>query len=200
MRRLLSKYDPSRVSTRRSEDETSDPFKAGAYNLPTRARKEAANLRLPVGAHVWPDNGRPELIGLGHHCVVRHDDPFAVEPHAILAVLRIPIDVVDPKAVGEGAAEALAAREPVEPRFQRRTGIAAIVTRERDDPPTADGWSKLLDAERAGRCQRPNKQYRYEQDLTHCYSAVLKVSSVSLLAAQAQMLSAARMARMPGLG
>jgi hypothetical protein len=28
------------------------------------AREEAANLRLPVGAHVWPDNGRPELIRL----------------------------------------------------------------------------------------------------------------------------------------
>ena len=62
-------------------------------------------MGLPVGAHVWPDNGRPELIRLAHHRIVRHDDPFAVEPHAIVAVLRIPIDVVDPKAVGEGAAE-----------------------------------------------------------------------------------------------
>jgi hypothetical protein len=71
------------------------------------------------------------------------------------------------EAVGEGAAESVAAREPVEPGFQRRIGIPAIVTRERDDPPTADGWGKLLEAERAGRCQRPNKQYRYDQDLTH---------------------------------
>ena len=84
-----------------------------------------------------------------------------------MAVLRIPVDVVDPEAVGEGAAEALAAREPVEPGFQRRTGIAAIVTRERDDPLTADGWGQLLETERAGRSQRPNKQDRYEQDLTH---------------------------------
>jgi hypothetical protein len=118
-------------------------------------------LRLPVGVHVWPDNGRPELIRLGHHGTVRYDDPFAVEPHAIVAVLRIPIDVVDPEAVGEGAAEAVAAREPVEPGFQRRIGVPAIVTRKRCDPPTADGCGKLLEA---GRCQRANKQYRYEQD------------------------------------
>jgi hypothetical protein len=78
-------------------------------------RKEAANLRLPVGAHVWPDNGRPELIRLSHHCIIRHDNPFAVEPHAIVPVLRIPIDVVNPEAVGEGAAESVAAGEPVEP-------------------------------------------------------------------------------------
>jgi hypothetical protein len=76
-------------------------------DLRARARKEAANLSLPVSAHVWPDNGRPELIRLAHHRIVRHDDPFAVEPHAIVAVLRIPIDVVDPKAVGERAAEPL---------------------------------------------------------------------------------------------
>jgi hypothetical protein len=115
------------------------------------ARKEAANLRLSVGAHVWPDYGRPKLIRLGHHCIVRHDDPFAVEPHAIVAVLRVPIDVVDPEAVGEGAAESVAAREPVEPGFQRRIGIPAIVTRERDDPPTADGWGKTL----GSRARRP---------------------------------------------
>ena len=59
--------------------------------------KEASNLRLPVGAHVGPDNGRPELVRLAHHCIVRNDDPFAVEPHAIVAVLCIPIDVVDLK-------------------------------------------------------------------------------------------------------
>ena len=63
------------------------------------------------------------LYGIVVQCVVdgetriarqgsRHDDPFAVEPHAIVAVLRIPIDVVDPEAVGERAAESLAAREP----------------------------------------------------------------------------------------
>ena len=119
-------------------------------------------MRLPVGAHVWPDNGRPELIRLAHHRIVRHDDPFAVEPHAIVAVLRIPIDVVDPEAVGEGAAEPIAAREPVEPGFQRRIGIAAVVTGERDNPATADRWAKFLEVESAGRCQRPKTQYRYE--------------------------------------
>ena len=101
-----------------------------------------------------------------------------------MAVLRIPIDVVDPKAVGKGAAESLLARELVEPGFQRRIGIPAIVARERDDPPTADGWGKLLQVERAGRCQRPNKHYRFEHDLTHHSSTVLKVISASLLATQ----------------
>jgi hypothetical protein len=62
-------------------------------------------LRLSVGAHVWPYNGRLEFIRLGHHCIVRYEDPFAIEPHAIAAVLRIPIDVVDLETVGEGATE-----------------------------------------------------------------------------------------------
>src|SRR5262249_29408266 len=35
---------------------------AAASRLRACARKEAANLRLPVGSHVWPDNSRPELI------------------------------------------------------------------------------------------------------------------------------------------
>jgi hypothetical protein len=97
--------------------------------------KEASNLRLPVGAHVWPDNGRPELVRLAHHCTVRHDDPFAVEPDAIVAVLCIPIDVVDSEAISEGAAESVTACEPVEPGFQWGIGLAAIVARGGHDPP-----------------------------------------------------------------
>ena len=77
------------------------PHGTGLAALCACAREEAADLCLPVGAHVWPDNGRPELIRLGHHCVIWHDDPFAVEPHAIVAVLRIPIDVINSKAIGE---------------------------------------------------------------------------------------------------
>ena len=116
-------------------------------------------MRLPVGAHVWPDNGRPELIRLAYHCIVRHDNPFAVEPHAIVATLRIPIDVVDPEAVGKGAAESVAARKPVEPGFQRRIGIPAIVARECHDPPAANGQiiDQLLADRRARRWPRSPK-------------------------------------------
>jgi hypothetical protein len=42
------------------------------------AREEAADLRLPVGVHVRPDDGRSELIRLGDHCIVGHDDPLAI--------------------------------------------------------------------------------------------------------------------------
>ena len=156
----------------------------GQPRLRPCARKEAANLRSPVGAHVWPDDGRPELIRLCHHCIIGHDDPFTVEPHAIVAVLRVPIDVVDLEAIGEGAAESVAAREPVKPGFQWRIGIPAIVTRERNGPPAADRLGKFFEVDRVGRCQRPNKHHRYEQDLTHHRSTVLKAISALPLATQ----------------
>ena len=89
------------------------------------AREKAADLRLPVGVHVRPDDGRPQFVRLGDHCTVRHDDPLVVQAHTIMAVLRIPIDIVYSEAVGERAAQPLAAREPVEPGFQRRTGVPA---------------------------------------------------------------------------
>ena len=60
----------------------------GATALRACAREEAADLRLPVGAHVRPDYGGPKLIRLGDHRIVRHNDPLAVQAHAIGAVLR----------------------------------------------------------------------------------------------------------------
>jgi hypothetical protein len=69
------------------------------------AGEETADLRLPVCAHVRPHDRRPELIRLGDHCIVRHDDPLAMQAHAIVAVLRIPIDVVYSEAVSERAAQ-----------------------------------------------------------------------------------------------
>jgi hypothetical protein len=70
-----------------------------------------------------------------------------------VALLRIPIDIVYPEAVGERAAQSIAARETVEPGFQRRIGVATIVTHQRDDPHAADGWRKSSQLERAGRGQ-----------------------------------------------
>ena len=70
-----------------------------------------------------------------------------------MAVLRTPIDILYAEAVGERAAQPIAARETVEPGFQRRIGVAAIVTHQRDDPYAADGYCKSVQPERAARGQ-----------------------------------------------
>ena len=119
-------------------------------------------MRLPVGAHVWPDNGRPELVRLAHHCSVRHDDPFAVEPHAIVAVLCVPIDVVDPEAISEGAAESVAACESVEPGFQwpRDMSMFAPVV----DPRASKDWYKFQEQDAAhARAESQRVADYYEQ-------------------------------------
>ena len=65
-------------------------YSAALNNFHDTTRRANANSLLPPwrrrvsGAHVWPDNGRPELIRLSHHCIIGHDNPFAVEPHAIV--------------------------------------------------------------------------------------------------------------------
>src|SRR6516165_4996263 len=83
----------------------------GVAALRACAREEAADLRLPVRVHVRPDHSGPELIRLGDYCIVRHDDPLAIQAHAIVALLRIPIDIVYPEAVGERAAQPIPARQ-----------------------------------------------------------------------------------------
>src|SRR6266536_2171397 len=87
------------------------------------AGQETAN-RKPERAFDWPDHGPAGAIGLGDHGIVGDLDPFALEPHAVVPLLRFPIDVGDDRAVGDGAAWPLAASEAVEPGLEGGSGVA----------------------------------------------------------------------------
>jgi hypothetical protein len=152
-------------------------------------------LRLAAGAHIWPDNGRPELIGLSHHCIIGHDNPFAVEPHAIVPVPCIPIDVVNPEAVGEGAAQALFARELVEPGFQGRIGIPAIVTRGRNDLP-ANGCGKPMEVEPGADANDPTSSIAMSRTLRITRAAYIPSDLGISFGRASAKLGAARMAHM----
>jgi len=93
------------------------------------ARQEATDLWRPFRIHIGPHHGRAVAIRLSHDRRVRNINPFAVEPHPIAAVLRIPVDVLDAHAVGKRTAQAFPARELIEPRMERRVGIAAVIAR-----------------------------------------------------------------------
>ncbi len=95
--------------------------------LRARSREEASDPCLTVRVHVRPNDRRTEFVGLGDDGVVRDKDPFAVQAHAIVALLRVPIDVLDAEAVGERTAQSLFAGELVEPCMQRIVRVAAVV-------------------------------------------------------------------------
>ena len=99
----------------------------GRKRLCARPRQEASDPHRALRVHVGPDNARPELVGLGDDGVVGDEDPFAVQVHAIVAILCVPIDVLDGKAVCERAAQSLFAGELVEPGIQRLVHVAAVV-------------------------------------------------------------------------
>src|SRR5581483_2706874 len=90
------------------------------------AGHEAADRNSHVAAY-RPYHGPSCTVGFGNDGVVRDIDPLVVEAHAVVAVMGFPIDVLDRSAVGIRAAGALAGSELVEPAFQRRIGIAAVV-------------------------------------------------------------------------
>src|SRR6202007_564146 len=103
--------------------------------------------------------------------------------HAIAAALRVPVDVLDLDAVGERAAQALGARELVEPGLELRVGETAVVTGQR--------WSgnERARAQRDARDSRPDKsvhvvassassfadQERGPSDLEHAFAHSLHV-------------------------
>src|SRR4030095_5724490 len=90
------------------------------------AGQETAD-RNPVGPLDRPDHGPAGPIWLGDESVVGDVDPLALEAHAIVTVLRFPIDIGDGRAVGIGAARPLAASQAIEPGFERRIGVTAVV-------------------------------------------------------------------------
>src|SRR6185437_4352942 len=83
-----------------------------------RSRNEAADLRRAGGVLIRPHHGGAEFVRLGHQRRIGHDDPLSVEPHAVAALVGVPVDVFHLEAVGERAAQALAAGELVEPGLE----------------------------------------------------------------------------------
>src|SRR6185437_7190748 len=57
-----------------------------------RSRNEAANLRRAGGVLIRPHHGRAEFVRLGHQRRIGHDDPLSIEPHAVAALVGVPID------------------------------------------------------------------------------------------------------------
>jgi hypothetical protein len=84
--------------------------------LGARARQEAADLCLSFGIHIGPNHRRAKTVRLGHDRRVWNDNLFPLEPHAIAAILRVPVDVAGAEAIREGAAQAFSAGELIEPR------------------------------------------------------------------------------------
>ena len=100
----------------------SDGLRAGT-------RDEAANSCGPVAGVIGPHHGRAETVGLGYHGRVRHHNPFSLNADTIVAILCVPIDILQTGTVGKGAAQSVSARKAVEPFLERRIGEAAVVTR-----------------------------------------------------------------------
>lgn len=89
-----------------------------------RARNEAADFCAVIVILIRPHDGRAEAIGLGHDFCVRYDNPFSMEPHAIVAILGVPVDSLYTDAICERTAQAISAGELIEPRLERRISVA----------------------------------------------------------------------------
>ena len=106
-----------------------------AFNLAARLRlgasawHEAPNLRCAIAVLVRPDYRWPKTVGLGHNRVVRHHNPFSVNADTIVALLCVPVDVLNTDTVGKCAAQSISARKAVEPFLERRIGETSVVTR-----------------------------------------------------------------------
>src|SRR5215469_813832 len=103
---------------------------AARLRLGASAWHEAANLCVAVAVVIGPHNRRAETVGLGYNGVVRHDEPLSIDAHTIVPILGIPVDILHTEAVGKRTAQALSARETVEPGLERRIHKSAIVTRD----------------------------------------------------------------------
>ena len=100
-----------------------------AKELRARSRDEAANLCVAVAVVIGPHNGWAETVGLGYNSVVGHDKPLPINSYPIVPTLGVPVDILHAKAVGKRTAQALSARETVEPRLERRIRKSTVVTR-----------------------------------------------------------------------
>ena len=92
--------------------------------LGASARHKAADLGVAVTVVIGPHNSRTKAVGLGYNRDVRHDKPLPINAYPIVPILSVPVDT---EAVGKRTAQALSAREAVEPRLKRRICKSAIV-------------------------------------------------------------------------
>ena len=102
---------------------------AARLRLGASAWHEAANLRCAIAVLIRPDYRWPKTVGLGYNGVVRHDELLSIDPYTIVSILGVPVDILHTEAVGKRTAQALSARETIEPRLERRIRKSAIVTR-----------------------------------------------------------------------
>src|ERR1700722_5765413 len=93
------------------------------------AGQKAADLGRSVGVHVRPHHGRTVPVRLRDQSRLGNNNPFAMQPHAITAVLNIPIDILYFEPVGKRTTQAFAARQLIKPRVKWLIGIAAVITR-----------------------------------------------------------------------
>lgn len=97
---------------------------------PSGSSHAAGHEAADRGSHVVPhrpNHGSSHPVRLGDDGLIRNVNPLVIEPHAVVAVAGFPIDIADRRAVGVGAAGSLARSELVEPGFQCRIGMAAVV-------------------------------------------------------------------------
>jgi len=109
-------------STIRRQALTKDEARQIAGGLRAGTRHEAANLCVA--------DGRAETVGLSYNGVARHDEPLSIDSHTIVSILGVPVDILHTEAVGKRTAQALSARETVEPGLERRIRKSAVVTRD----------------------------------------------------------------------
>ena len=95
----------------------------------TSAWHKAANLGVAVTVVIGPHDSRAEPVGLGYNRVVRHHNPFSVNADTIVALLCVPVDVLNTDTIGKCAAQSISARKAVEPFLERRIGETSVVTR-----------------------------------------------------------------------
>ena len=101
----------------------------GPKGLRLGTRHEATNSCCAEPVDIGPHDSRAETVGLGYHGRVRHHNPFSLNADTIVAILCVPIDILQTGTVGKGAAQSVSARKAVEPFLERRIGEAAVVTR-----------------------------------------------------------------------
>ena len=80
---------------------------------------QAFNLACAIAVPVRPYDGRTKTVGLGYHGRIRHHNPFALNSHAVVAILRVPIDILHTDTIGNSAAQSVSAGEAVEPLLKR---------------------------------------------------------------------------------
>jgi len=72
----------------------------------------------PAIGRVGPNHSSAGAVRLGDHGGIGNIDPSALETDAVMAILRLPINVADGKTVHERTTKPLAGRKPVEPFVQ----------------------------------------------------------------------------------